>query len=169
MFSPIIRVALFIALIGAAVMTFMEGNDFGAVALVLGALYVFVDYYRSGSVWVAFRHLRRGNFELAEKHLKQTKYNKWLRNTHKSSYHTIEGYLFLQKGQLEKAYKAFEQAEEFGFRSPKDRALNLINQVNVLVKIGKKQIAKKKFAALKEMNTNGFEEEIRKLNQLFNA
>ncbi len=42
MFSPIIRVALFIALIGAAVMTFMEGNDFGAVALILGALYVFV-------------------------------------------------------------------------------------------------------------------------------
>ena len=168
MFSPIIRLTLFITIIGAAIISFIKGKDFGGVALILGAVYVAVDYYRSGSVWVAFRHLRKGRFDLAQKHIKQTKYTKWLRNTHKSSYHTIEGYLALQNNHLDKASKSFAKAEEFGFRSPRDRAMNFINQINVLVKLGKKTSAKKKFLELKELNTSGFEEEIRKLNQLFN-
>ena len=169
MFSPIIRVTLFVALLGAATSSFVTGNDFGGVALLLVSIFIILDYYRSGSVWIAFRNLRKGNFERAEKHLSQTKYNKWLRNTHKSSYHTIEGYLYLQKNDLSNALKCFVKGAEFGFRSSQDRVMNFINQVNILIKLEKINPAKKKFIELKELNSKGFEKEIKRLNQYFDA
>jgi predicted negative regulator of RcsB-dependent stress response len=165
MVTILIRILfLFFASI-ATIINFRNGNDFGAVIFLLLILFTVYDYFRSGTIWISFRYIRKGNFVAAEKHIKHTKKFKWLKPAHHASYHTVLGYISLHKNELKTAAEEFEKSLEIGLKHTQDRLMAQINLASIYHRLKKPDAAKKALEEAKNYKVPGFDKEIKELSK----
>jgi len=165
MVTILIRIGFLFFAVLATIFSFQAGNDFGAVGLLILIGFTIFDYFRSGTVWISFRYLRKGNLLAAEKHIKHTKKYKWLRVAHRASYHTVWGYIYLNKNELQSAAKEFELSLDIGLKHLKDRLIAQLNLANIYHTLKKTGAAKKALIEAKKYKVSGFEKEMKSLTK----
>lgn len=149
----------------AIMISFQRGYDFAGVTLCLLLLFTIYDYFRSGTIWISFRYVRKGDFKSAEKHIKQTKHYKWLKPAHKASYHTVLGYIDLHKNNLKQAAQEFETSLDIGLKHNNDALMTQINLASIYHRLKKPDSAKKALSEAKKYKGGGFEQEIKQLTK----
>lgn len=147
------------------IINFKNGNDFSAVLFILLILFTVYDYFRSGTIWVSFRYIRKGNFAAAEKHIKHTKKINWLKPAHRASYHTVLGYIALHKNELKVAADEFEQSSTIGLKHVQDRLMAQLNLASIYHRLKKPDAAKKALEEAKKYKVTGFEKELKELSK----
>ena len=165
MVTVLVRIVFVLFTIIAMLISLKNGNDFGAVALSILIVFTVFDYFRSGTVWVSFRYIRKGNFNSAETHIKHTKKYKWLRVAHRASYHTVLGYIALHKNELKIAAEEFEKSLTIGLKHAKDRLIAQLNLAAIYHRLKKPDAAKKALEEAKKFKVPGFDKEIKDLSK----
>tara|TARA_B100000809_G_scaffold209199_2_gene212093 strand:+ start:150 stop:659 length:510 start_codon:yes stop_codon:yes gene_type:complete len=165
MVTVLVRIVFLFFAIITTVFSFQNGNDFGGVALLIVVIFTVFDYFRSGTVWVSFRYIRKGDFISAERHIKQTKNYSWLRVAHQASYHTVWGYIYLHKNELKDAAKEFEKSLDIGLKHVQDRLIAQLNLASIYYRLKKPDAAKKALEEAKLYKVPGFDKEIKELNK----
>ena len=165
MISVLLRVIFIFFACLVVIINFKNSNDFSAVIFILLILFTVYDYFRSGTIWVAFRYVRKGNFASAEKHIKHTKKITWLKTAHRASYHTVLGYLALHKNELRVAADEFEQSLAIGLKHVQDRLMAQLNLASIYHRLKKPNAAKKALEEAKKFKVPGFEKELKELSK----
>ncbi len=165
MVTTLVRIVFILLASIACFLSFQRGNDLGGVALLLLIIFVIVDYFRSGTVWVSFRYIRKGDFKSAEKHISEIKKPEWLRTAHRASYHTVLGYIALHKNELKIASQEFEESLDTGLKHTQDRLIAQINLATIYHRLKRPDSARKALAETKKYKVKGFEKELKELNK----
>ncbi|MCP4442501.1 MAG: hypothetical protein GY810_26645 [Aureispira sp.] len=125
MFTPIIRLTLIFVSFIFILLMYSYGH-YPEVGI--GILTIFLllwGYFRSGTVYLAFRHLMQGNYAKAEERLNQTKKPRWLNNSQKSYYHFARGLILANNRELTKSSEHFLEALQLGLRTSNDQTIAL--------------------------------------------
>jgi len=93
-----------------------------SVLLGLGAGLIAVGYLRSGTVWLSWQAVTRGDWDLARRLLAQVPSARWLSKDNRAYHRFIEGGLAAQDGDLDHASQALCDALELGLRTKKAEA-----------------------------------------------
>lgn len=127
MYSPIVRILLGVTALLMAYYSYSQGKMtscylmLGVVALVISG------YFRNGTVYIAFRQLRKGNVQQAEKHLLKVRKPALLSKSQRSYYHFTAGCIALNKQQLDAAEEHFNTALSLGLRTSNDICIATLN------------------------------------------
>ena len=127
MFTPKTRVIILIGCIILGGISFYQGKFFALIVAILFTLINIYGYFRQGTVYLAFRTLKKGDYEKAIEQLKLTRYVKLLSKTQKSYYYFVRGFINMAKGKLNEGKEDFKLSLEKGLRMPNDRALAWAN------------------------------------------
>ena len=168
MVTVLVRIVFVLLASIACIVSFKNGNDFGAVALLLLVVFAVFDYFRSGTVWVSYRYIGKGDFKSAEKHISHIKKPEWLRVAHRASYHTVLGYISLHKNELKIASQEFGKSLDIGLKHANDRLMAQINLASIYHRLNKPTSAKKALAEAEKYKVSGFEKELKNLRKKIN-
>ena len=81
---PVRLAAIFFSIFAGGI-SFTNGKDIAGVFFLIVTVVLILDYFRSGTVWVAFRYVRKGEIEKAAQQLSHIRYYSKLRRAHKAS------------------------------------------------------------------------------------
>ncbi len=93
----------------------------------LATFIVIAGHLGTGTVWPASKQLSAGNFEEAERLLKQIKKPNWLMRYYKSNYHFMMGIIKLAKKEYAEGDRLLKRSLEIGLKSENSRALAFLN------------------------------------------
>ncbi len=131
MFTPFIRIILIVSCFGMAIL-FYSKDDFENMAMTLVAAGLFAyGYFRYGTVYAAFRHLKKNNLKKAEKLISTIKNPNRLTKGHKSYYHFTKGIIASEKKEWDSSYTELTKALEIGLRTKNDTSIVLLNLVEI--------------------------------------
>jgi tetratricopeptide (TPR) repeat protein len=136
MYNPIIRIVL--GAFGALLAWYFYSlNDIPNMLLCLVALALVIwGYFKNGTVYVAFRHLQKGNYQKAEHLLNKVKKPEILKKSQKSYYHFTKGFIELNKDSLKASKGEFLKVLELGLRTENDTSIVSINLALIEMKLG---------------------------------
>lgn len=160
-----VRLAAIAFSIFASGLSFSNGKDMAGIAFLILLTVLLLDYFRSGTVWVAFRYVRKGEIEKAEQQLSHIKYYNKLRPAHKASYHIVKGYIALNKNELNAATDEFLEAIAIGPKHAQDKVMCYLNLTNIYIKQKKLGFARETLNEAKTLKVKGFEEEFKRFNR----
>ncbi len=131
MFTPIIRVILVVFSLIAATY-FYTKQDFANMSMMLIASGLFIyGYFKYGTVYAAFQHMKKDNIKKAEKLISKVKNPDKLTKGHKSYYYFTTGIIALEKKEFEKSHSNLTQALNIGLRTENDKSIVLLNLANI--------------------------------------
>ncbi|AXT50402.1 hypothetical protein D1818_06005 [Aquimarina sp. BL5] len=131
MFTPFIRIVLVIGCIVMAIFFYSE-QDYQNLILVLLAAFLFIyGYFKYGTVYTAFRQLKKGNFKKAEELITKTKNPDKLSKGQKSYYHFTKGIIASEKKEWEDSFSELTKALNIGLRTQNDTSIVLLNLANI--------------------------------------
>jgi len=127
MYSPKIRIVLIAISLVIAWNFYSTGNMTGTF-LVLGATGLIVwGYFKNGTVYLAFRQLKKENYQKAEQLLGKIRRPEHLKKSQKGYYHFTKGFIELNKQNLDVAYLEFVAALTIGLRTQNDTSIVTLN------------------------------------------
>lgn len=131
MFTPTIRVILVIFSLIAAT-HFYTKEDFANMTMMLiaGGLFIY-GYFKYGTVYTAFQHVKKDNTKKAEKLISKIKNPDKLTKGHKSYYYFTTGIIALEKKEFDKSHSDLTQALDIGLRTVNDKSIVLLNLANI--------------------------------------
>ena len=103
----------------------------GAWYLYAASAILLATHFLFGSVWAAFRKLRRGKLDEAEVLLNDIHRPKWLAKSPRAYYHFARGMIALQKKELPEGEKHLLEAMNTGLRTENDSALAALNLAHI--------------------------------------
>ena len=127
MFTPKTRL---IIIIGCAILTALsiyQDKTYAAIAAFSFILITAYGYIRQGTVYMAFKFIRKNEIQKAEEALALTTKINWLSKTQKGYYYFVKGFIDTARGRVEEAKSAYEKALEIGLRLSNDAALAYAN------------------------------------------
>lgn len=127
MFTPIIRILLISLAIAMAIFKYSKGQYIETTLLVFAAALIIYGHFKYGTVYTAFQHLRRENYKKAEALLIKIKDPEKLSKSSKSYYHFTQGFILLDKGDLDDSFSELNKALQIGLRTKNDTAIVLLN------------------------------------------
>jgi hypothetical protein len=131
MFTPIIRIILVIISLLMAVF-FYSKEDFGNMSILLLAAGLFIyGYFKYGTVYAAFQHMKKNNLKKAEELISKIKNPKILSKGQKSYYHFTAGIIALEKQEFEKSHSELTKALNIGLRTDNDTSIVLLNLASI--------------------------------------
>lgn len=127
MFTPKTRLIILGVCLLLGAFSYYKGNPYGMIVIAMVLLINLYGFIRQGTVYLAFKQLRKGDHKEAEETLSLTKKVNWLSKTQKAYYHFVRGYIDMAKGNVEHAKEAFKTATDLKLRLQNDQALALAN------------------------------------------
>ena len=131
MFTPKTRLIILIGCLILGGISFYQDKIYALIVVVLIAVTNVYGYFRQGTVYLAFKTLKKGNYEEAMQQLELTRYVKLLSKTQKSYYYFVRGFINMAKGLLNEANEDFKLSIEKGLRLSNDRALAWSNLASI--------------------------------------
>lgn len=120
MYTPFVRIIIGLLGIGMAYNFYLMRNTSSTYLVLLAVGLIVWGYFKNGTVYLAFKQLKKDNHEKAEKLLLKIKYPNLLTKSQKSYYHFIKGFIELHKDNLDVGCKELTQALEIGLRTEND-------------------------------------------------
>lgn len=90
MFPPLIRMILIALSIVATVVALDQGRETWILYFV-AAIFLILEHFKGGSIWLAFQAYRKQNFDKVRKYLSATKKPEWLRPSSRAYYYFLSG------------------------------------------------------------------------------
>ena len=127
MFTPKTRLFIIIGCAILMALSFYQDKLYAAIAALSFTLITAYGYIRQGTVYMAFKYIRKNEIQKAEETLKLTKKINWLSKTQRGYYYFVKGFVDTARGRIEEAKSAYEEALNIGLRLSNDTALAYAN------------------------------------------
>ena len=118
----IARLGLAFLAIGFGLWHVIDRPFYAAWPILGGALLIY-GHFRYGTVWFAFRALKKGDLDGAGRLILAVRKPEWLGREYLAYYHWTRGALDAAAQRLDEAHRHFLAAMEGSLRTPKDRAV----------------------------------------------
>lgn len=166
MYSPIVRLVLALFTIAMGVFYYSKGNIQSALMMLI-ALALFVSgYFFNGTVYAAFRQLKKQNFEKAKSILAKTKHPNALKKSQRAYYYFVSGFIALNEKRLNDSFNDLTTALDLGLRTENDRSIALLNLANIEIERNNSLNAKGYIERALELNCSELVLlELKKLNE----
>lgn len=135
MLTPAVRFILIILGTGLGIALINQGNWMGAFPLLAAGLLAF-GHFRYGTVWLAFRALRKGDMDRADALLEKVADPNRLNAQCRAYYDWIKGVVSTARGELDQARQHLESAVGGALRTSTDRSVALCCLAEVAAKSG---------------------------------
>lgn len=123
MFTPRVRFALVVVCVLVGIYSFTQGNVFPGMALFIVAGLLVYGHISYNRIWLIYKHVISGEFELAETQLKKVNSVASLSKEQQAYYHFAKGMVAMHKTANEEAEIAFQQALDLGLKTDNDMAV----------------------------------------------
>ncbi|WP_156169023.1 hypothetical protein [Kordia jejudonensis] len=114
-----------------AIVFFTKGHVLFPVLILVSAILLLYGYEKSGTVYLAFQHLKRQNINRAEVLLLQTKRPEKLSKGQKAYYHFTKGIICAEKQQWNTAFSELNEALALGLRTKNDTSIVLFSLASI--------------------------------------
>ncbi len=122
-----------------------------AIIVLIGVGFIVYGYFKTSTVYLAFRQLRSGKFEDAKKTLNQIEDKDKLNKEHLAYFHFVWGYIYFSEEKHQEAIIEFEEALKGDIKTTHDQAMINVNLSSLYLKTGDKDEAVLKLAAAKDL------------------
>lgn len=153
--NKIFRLVLAGLVLAAAIWLFIDGQiGNGIMVVLLSALIVF-SYFRNENILISFWHMRKNNFEKAEKSLNRIK------NPEKALIRGQQAYWYMLKGMIEsqrgigKAESLLRKSLSIGLRMKHDQAMAKLQLAGIAIAKRRKREAMVLLSEVKKLDTRG--------------
>jgi hypothetical protein len=147
MFSYPIRILLIVLAAAAGAYQAARGDGGLALAYLAGCALLVWGYFRSGTVWLAFRSFRAGNVRQGDRLISQIRDPRLLGSQQRAYYEWIKGSLAAQAGDSKAAEAHFRESLARRLRTSNDRSLVEACLAQVLIEQGKTDAAREAIGA----------------------
>lgn len=149
MFSPTIRVAIFLLLTLFGVNQLSKGESAGWIYLV-SAVVIASGYFRYSNVWAAWRAAKKGDFEHAEALIAGVHYPRLLSVQSAAYYRFILGMLAARAGRTDEAIRRLEAAATGELRTSNDHSIAWLTLAEVHASVGDVAAARERLQQARE-------------------
>lgn len=126
MFTPTTRIILIVLnLIFATFYFFQDKIGLGSGFLIAAALFVY-GYFKDGTVYLAFKHLKKQQFDKAEQLLTKIKNPDLLAKGQRAYYHFSKGIIAAHREQWTDCLSELQLATKTGLRTENDQSIALL-------------------------------------------
>lgn len=140
MFHPVVRFLLVAACVLYGVWSLQAGRETWIVPFLAAGLLAW-GYFRHGTVWLAFRAARRGDFDRSGRLIAKVREPERLTDQNRAYYHWIRGMLALERGDLAPAREHLETAGRGKLRTANDRSIVACQTAEVCARLGDRAAA----------------------------
>jgi tetratricopeptide (TPR) repeat protein len=170
MFNNTVRFILIAACLLIGIVNLLRNEFyFAALFFITGALFAY-GYFRYGSVWLAFQHLKNGEMVKAERLLDAIKNPQLLSGQQKAYYFFSKGLIEENRNNLDLAESCLKQALSAGLRTTNDTSLANLNLADIYYRKGMLSEARDRLKdASKLPHKQQVAEEIQKLKDALDA
>ena len=123
MYAPWLRILIGTLGLILAYFYYSVGSNLSVALMLTGVALVVWGYFKNGTIYLAFRKLKKEDYEGAERSLNQTKYPELLKNGQKGYFHFIKGFIESNRNDYNKSLNHFREALKFGLRTDNDQAI----------------------------------------------
>ncbi len=102
---------------------YLGGKTWEFMIPILGIIMLIWGHFKHGTVYLAFRHLKKKNFQKAEQLLSKIKNPELLDKSQKGYFYMSMGFIELHKQNLDEGNQNLTKALEIGLRTENDQAL----------------------------------------------
>lgn len=168
MFTPTTRIFLIVLnLIFASFYFFQDKIGLGSGFLVAAALFVY-GYFKDGTVYLAFKHLKKQQFDKAEQLLAKIKNPELLAKSQKAYYHFSRGIIAAHSAQWSDCLSELQLATINGLRTENDKSIALLGMAEAAFELNQiptakayvEQAKKLKIKPLVKQELKGIEDKI---------
>lgn len=123
MFPPKLRFALIVVCLLVGIYSFIQGQLFPGVALLVVAGLLAYGHFSYNRVWLIYKHVLSGEFEQADAQLKKVGSVASLSKEQQSYYHFSKGMVAMNKTAYDEAEIELQQALDLGLKTDDDMAV----------------------------------------------
>ncbi len=131
MYTPLLRIVIGLLAAVGSVFFFMNDRYNTALILLVSLALTITSYFRNGTVFLAFRQMKKFNIPKAKILLEKVYNPKWLTKGQRSYYYFVDGFIAMQEKDMTRAYESLFKSLEIGLRTENDRAIATFNLASV--------------------------------------
>lgn len=135
MYSIPVRLALVVSSIGFGIYLIRAGDSLGWMLMVVAALLVY-GHFRYGTVWLAFRAVKRSDMDRAARLLTQVSNPKTLSSQQRAYFEMVSGMVAAHREQGAEAEQHLQASLDYRLRTENDRAIVEATLAELLAKRG---------------------------------
>lgn len=153
--NKIIRLALAALVLALAVWLFIDGQIGNGIMVVLLSGLIVFSYFRNENILISFWHMRKNNFEKAEKSLDRIKSpEKSLTKGQQAYWYMLKGMIESQRG-IGKAESLLRKSLAIGLRMKHDQAMAKLQLAGIALAKRRKREAMVLLSEVKKLDTRG--------------
>lgn len=163
-----LKIAIIVlCLIGGAILAFTIGFWYAFPILLIGILFL-LSYIFLGTIQSAAQFMQTMDFEACEKGLSMTIKPEWLYVTNRAYYYLIKGSVDVQRERHNEAEGWFNKALSLKLPSDNERAMILIQMINIHISKSRWTQANNTYRELKKLNYSKemFKEQVKMIDQV---
>ncbi len=155
-----------VCLLGGVALSINYGFWYASPLFLIG-LVLLASYILLGTIQSASMMMQKMDFAGAEKRLSLSLKPDWLYVTNRAYYYLLKGSLAMQRNETDTAESWFERAQKLKLPSDNERAMILIQMINIHLSKNRIQQANNAFRELKKLNYSDemFKEPIRQIEE----
>lgn len=153
--NKILRLVLAGIVLALAVWLFVDGQIGNGILVVLLSGLIVFSYFRNENILISFWHMRKNNFDKAEKSLNRIK------NPEKTLIKSQQAYWYMLKGMIEsqrgigKAESLLRKSLSIGLRMKHDQAMAKLQLAGIAIAKRRKREAMVLLSEVKKLDTRG--------------
>jgi hypothetical protein len=130
---------------------FKRGQDELGWMMLVGTTLMVWGYFTNGTVYLAFKKIRKQDYAGAEKILRQTRFPNQLTGIQKGFYHFANALVELNKNHLDEAYQEFTTSLSSGLRPSNNVAAAYLHMASIDLEKGRIAQARENLAKVKRL------------------
>jgi tetratricopeptide (TPR) repeat protein len=164
MYSPLVRILIVIGSLALMIYYHQKGSVGSSYLMVVAIALVVWGYFKNGTVYLAWRKLKKQQYDDAERVLRQTKYPHLLKKEQRGYYHFSMGLICMNRADYEPAFENFKAALVFGVRTENNAAIANLNLAAIALERGNEAEAKSYLETARSLKySEALEPELQKL------
>jgi hypothetical protein len=162
-----LKFALIAAFLGGGIILIFTTGFWYAFPLILIGLILLASYILLGTIQSSAQLMQTMDFEACEKRLNLTFKPDWLYVTNRAYYYLIKGSAKMQQNKTEEAEQLFSKAQSLKLPSDNEKAMILIQMINIHIQKNKWTQATNAHRELKALNltTDIFKDQIKMIDE----
>lgn len=170
MFTPLVRVLMGVTGLVMGVFYFIRGSNTAAYLMLLAVALTVWGYFKNGTVYLAWRKVKKEDFTGAEKVLQKTRFPEFLKKEQRGFYHFTKGLIEASRNNSLEARGHFTDAIKFGVRTENNVAIINLNLAEIEVNEGNYLNAKEHLVKAQSLKHSGaLEPEINRIADKINS
>ena len=169
MYSPVVRILMGLAGLVLIYYYFQAGSELAGYITLFGVALIVWGYFKNGTVYLAWRAVKKEQFEKAERILNQVRYPELLKKEQRGFYHFARGLIEANRNNSDAAYRNLSDALKFGVRTENNIAIINLNLAGLDFEQGKINEAKEHIKMARTMKYSpALESELLKMEEKIN-